>query len=384
MITTYKVFVPSVIGSGSSLRTGLELKQLNIKKVLVVYDEGMKKVGISDKILKNLEAAGIEYIVFDKVIPDPPDTTVEEGAKIARESEIEGIVAIGGGSSMDTAKGINVLINNEPPISKYLGVQEGLNDGVPIIAIPTTSGTGSETTNMAVISLTKLNKKDSVVSPVCIPKLAILDPELTLGLPANMTAATGIDALAHAVESLTGAHSNPLSDALSRESIRLIHKWLPVAYEDGSNLEAREFMMYASNYAGMAFTNALVHVGHSIGHTLGANFHIPHGIACALVLPEVMEYAAKTEYKKVAMVCEALGNTIEENATPEEIGKEAKKVLRNFIKSLDIPNIKVLDIKLEDLLKIAPAVTQDSGIALAPYRITTKQVTEMLKSAYNA
>ncbi len=384
MITTYKVFVPSVIGSGSSLRTGLELKQLNIKKVLVVYDEGMKKVGISDKILNNLEAAGIEYIVFDKVIPDPPDTTVEEGAKIARESEIEGIVAIGGGSSMDTAKGINVLINNKPPISKYLGVQEGLKDGVPIIAIPTTSGTGSETTNMAVISLTKLNKKDSVVSPVCIPKLAILDPELTLGLPPNMTAATGIDALAHAVESLTGAHSNPLSDALSRESIRLIHKWLPVAYEDGSNLEAREFMMYASNYAGMAFTNALVHVGHSIGHTLGANFHIPHGIACALVLPEVMEYASKTEYKKVAMVCEALGHEIKENATPEEIGQGAKKVLRNFIKSLDIPNIKELDIKLEDLLKVAPAVTQDSGIALAPYRITTKQVTEMLKSAYNA
>jgi alcohol dehydrogenase len=384
MITTYKVFVPSVIGSGSSLRTGLELKRLNIKKVLAVYDEGMKKVGIATKILDNLEAAGIEYVVFDKVVPDPPDTIVEEGAKLARESEIQGIVAIGGGSSMDTAKGINVLINNEPPITKYLGVQEGLKEGVPIIAIPTTSGTGSETTNMAVISLTKLNKKDSVVSSVCVPKLAILDPELTLGLPSKMTAATGVDALAHAVESLTGAHSNPLSDALSRESIRLIHKWLPITYKDGSNIEAREFMMYASNYAGMAFTNALVHVGHSIGHTLGANFHIPHGIACALVLPEVMEYASKTEYKKVAMVCEALGHKVKENATPEEIGQTAKKVLRDFIKSLDIPNIKELDIKLEDLLKVAPAVTQDSGIALAPYRITTKQVTEMLKSAYDA
>ena len=145
------------------------------------------------------------------------------------------------------------------------------------------------------------------------------------GSPSKLTGITGIDALAHAVESMTGGQANPLSDALAREAIRIIVKWLPIAYKDGSNLEAREQMILASMFAGMAFTNALVHVGHSIGHTLGAQFDIPHGIACGIALPEVIEYTSKTEYKKVAMICECLGVEVVEDATPEEIGATARE-----------------------------------------------------------
>lgn len=384
MITSYEVFVPAIMGSGSSLRTGIKVRQLGCKKVLVVYDSGLKAVGIADTILESLQNAGIETVIFDGVLPDPPDTMVEEAAEMARSKGIDGIVAIGGGSAIDTAKGINVLINNEPPIMKHFGVQKNLKPGVPMVFIPTTSGTGSEVTNMCVISCTSRGNKDSVVSPVCVGTLAILDPELTIGLPPKMTSATGVDALAHAVESLTGAHSNPLSDALARDSIRLIAKWLPVAYKDGANLEAREHMLLASMFAGMAFTNALVHLGHAMGHTLGAQFHIPHGIACALVLPEVMEYASKTESKKVQMICECMGVNVADDATPEEIGVTANKTIRAFLKSLEIPTLKELGISSEALIKIAPLVTADTGFALVPYRITTAKVAEILMAAYDA
>ena len=384
MITSYEVFVPSIMGSGASLRTGLKVRELGCKKVLVVYDKGLKAVGIADTIVENLENAGIKTVCFDGVLPDPPDTMVEEAAEMARNEAIDGIVALGGGSAIDTAKGINVLMNNTPPILKYFGVQKNLKPGVPMVFIPTTSGTGSEVTNMCVISCTSRGNKDSVVSPICVGTLAIIDPDLTLGLPPSMTAATGVDALAHAVESLTGAHSNPLSDALARDAIRLITKWLPIAYRDGSNLEAREHMILASMFAGMAFTNALVHLGHSIGHTLGAQFHLPHGIACAVTLPEVIEYAAKTEYKKVAMICDCMGADVPENATPEEIGAIARQALRSLIKSIGISNIKDLGIPLEAVLKVAPLITADTGFALVPYRITAAKVAELLKSAYDA
>ncbi len=384
MITSYEIFVPALMGSGSSLRTGLKVRELGCKKVLVVYDKGIKDVGIAGNVVENIQNAGIETICFEDVVPDPPDTIVEKAAELARNEKIDGIVAVGGGSAMDTAKGINVLINNEPPIMQYFGVQKNLKPGVPMVMIPTTSGTGSEVTNMCVISCVSKNTKESVVSPVCVGTLAILDPDLTLGLPPKMTAISGVDALAHAAESMTGGQANPLSDALAREAIRLINKWMPIAYKDGSNIEARENMLNASMFAGMAFTNGLVHVGHSMAHTLGAQFNIPHGAACGMILPEVIEYAAKTEYKKVRMICECLDVEVAENATPEEIGAKAKEALRSLIKSVGIPNIKDLGISFEDATKIAPLVTADSGMALAPYRITAAKIADMIKSAYDA
>lgn len=384
MITEYNVFVPAIMGCGASLRTGLKLRELGCSKVLVVYDKGLKATGISDTIVENIKNAGIETVCFDGVLPDPPDTMVEEATEFARGEAIDGIVAIGGGSAIDSAKAINVLINNPPPIRQYFGVQHNLKPGVPMVFIPTTSGTGSEVTNMCVISCTSRGNKESVISPECVGTLAILDPELTVGLPPKMTAATGVDALAHAVESLTGGQTNPISDALARDAIRAITKWLPVAYHDGSNIEAREQMLLASMFAGMAFTNALVHLGHCMGHTFGAHFHIPHGIACGVTLPEVIEYSAKTEYKKVRMICDCLGVEVAEDALPEEIGATARRALRSLIKSVGIPNLKELGISLEDAVKLAPLVTADTGFALVPYRITAAKVAEMIKSAYAA
>lgn len=385
MITAYHIFVPMIMGAGASLRTGMKVREYGCQKVMVVYDKGIKEVGIASRVIDNLQSAGIETVCFEDVEPDPPDTMIEQAAAQARLENVDGIVAVGGGSAMDTAKGINVLINNPPPITKYFGIQKNLTPGVPLVFIPTTSGTGSEVTNMAVVSATKLGKKDSVVSSACcLATLAIIDPELTMGLPAKLTAATGVDALAHAIESLTGGQANPMSDALAREAIRAIIRWLPVACEHPEDYDAREALMMASTQAGMAFTNALVHLGHCIGHALGASFHIPHGIACAATLPEVVEYASVTESKKVKMICECMGTVVAEDATPEEIGKLGRETLRFFLKKVGIPNLKEMDITLEQATSVAQKVTKDEGIALAPYRITPAKVAEMITSAYDA
>ncbi len=384
MITTYECFVPPIMGFGASKRIGIALHARGHKKAFVIYDKGMEDFGIAPPIVENLHMSNIETVCFDEVVPDPPDEMVEHAAEIARTAGCDVIVAIGGGSSMDTAKGVNVLINNPPPIRQYFGVPKGLRPGLPMVFVPTTAGTGSETTNMCVISCVSQNKKDSVVSPVCLGSLAILDPELTLGLPPRSTAMTGIDAFAHAVESLTGGQANPLSDALARDAIHTITRWLPRAVENGKDPVAREKMLEASYFAGMAFTNALVHLGHSIGHTIGARFHVPHGLACAFCLPEVIEYTAWTEKEKVEMICEEMGVTVPEGADWKEVGALARDAIRALIKKVGLPNLEQSNIPLDELVKLAPMVTADTGFAIIPYRITAARVAEMFRSAYSA
>ena len=384
MITTYECFVPPIMGFGASKRIGIALHARGHKKAFVIYDKGMEDFGIAPPIVENLHMSNIETVCFDEVVPDPPDEMVEHAAEIARTAGCDVIVAIGGGSSMDTAKGVNVLINNPPPIRQYFGVPKGLRPGLPMVFVPTTAGTGSETTNLCVLSCVSQNKKDSVVSPVCLGSLAILDPELTLGLPPRSTAMTGIDAFAHAVESLTGGQANPLSDALARDAIHTITRWLPRAVENGKDPVAREKMLEASYFAGMAFTNALVHLGHSIGHTIGARFHVPHGLACAFCLPEVIEYTAWTEKEKVEMICEEMGVTVPEGADWKEVGALARDAIRALIKKVGLPNLEQSNIPLDELVKLAPMVTADTGFAIIPYRITAARVAEMFRSAYSA
>ena len=384
MITSYSIFVPVIMGRGASKRIGVTLREKGHKKAFVIYDKGMWDFGIAQPIIENLNMSSIETVCFDGVLPDPPEEMVEAAAEIARSSGCDVIVGIGGGSSMDTAKGVNVLINNEPPIKRYFGVQKKLKPGLPMVFIPTNAGTGSEVTNMTVISCTSEGKKDSVVSPVCVAELAILDAELTVGLPSKPTAVVGADAFCHAVESMTGGMANPLSDALSRDAIRTIYKWLPIAVEDGKNLEAREKMLEASMFAGMAFTNALVHISHAIGHMLGAVFHIPHGIACNICLPEVIEWSARTEAHKVRMICECMDTPVPENASWEEVGAIAKKAIRAFHKKVGIPNLAELDIPIEKVLENLHLVTADTGLALAPYRMSREQIGQVLQSAHSA
>ena len=383
MITTYDVFVKPTMGMGCSKRIGVDLAKAGHKKAFMIYDKGMWDFGIAEPIIKNLQAAGLEVVTFDGVLPDPPDEMVEEAAEKARNAECDCIIGLGGGSSMDTAKGVNVLMNNPPPIRQYFGVRYDLKPGVPLIFIPTTSGTGSETTNMCVISCVSAGNKASVVSAATIGTQCYLDAELTMGLPPGATAATGMDALAHATESLTSGQQNPLSDAVAREAIRLIHKWLPVAVADGSNREARENLMYASYFAGMAFTNALVHSGHGIAHTIGACFHVPHGNACTMVLPEVIEWTAYNEAHKVRQILECMGVDCPEDMPKEEVGALARKTIRDFAKSVGMKGPDKYGISREQLLSIIPMIMQDTGLALSPHRMASGDLAKILGSAYD-
>ena len=261
MAVEYKQNAPVLYGAGAINELGDKLKEWGVEKALVMYDQGIKGAGIDKKVLDQLDAAGIPYVTYDQIPPDPPDTVVNECGEIAKKENVDAIIGLGGGSCMDAAKGVNFYVSNDlTDIRPYI-------DGPPIpqaplklktIAIPTTSGTGSEVTFVAVLSDTEKGVKGGVFSP---STLAILDPELCLTVPPHITTMTALDALAHACESYTSIAANPKADILDLAAISMIFKYLPIAYKDGSNLEARSQLMLAANFAGMGFSDTMIQIG---------------------------------------------------------------------------------------------------------------------------
>jgi alcohol dehydrogenase len=271
--------------------------------VMIVTDQGVSNAGILEKVTDILDAGNISYNVFDKVTPDPSTKIIEEIFSIATEKKSDILIAIGGGSPMDASKGVSLLSANDGRLQDYAGVNKVVNKGIPLIAIPTTTGTGSEVTIFAVLSDLETNTKFTVTSKLIAPDIAVLDPNLTLTLPPKITAATGLDALTHAIEAYTSLISEPISDALALKSISLIYKYLPIAVNNGSDLEARTQMLQAELLAGMAFNNAFLGLSHAIASPLGALYHVPHGVANAIILPYVMKFnyvAAAEKYINIA------------------------------------------------------------------------------------
>ncbi|WP_333887834.1 iron-containing alcohol dehydrogenase [Clostridium sp.] len=378
-MSKYSITNPVIYGIGAINSLGKEINKLVCKKIMVVTDEGVSKSGVLDKVKKILETSNIEYIVYDKVIEDPPDYIINEGGQLAKDEKIDGIVAVGGGSSMDAAKGINVLFNNELPVSKYFG-NPFYNKGLPLVMVATTAGTGSENTSIGVITDTENNNKNSVIAT---QTLAILDPELTLTVPRKYTIATGMDAFSHAVEALTAKEPNPHSDVLAIDAIKKVVKSLPVCVENGNDLDARSDLLIASNFAGIAFNDALVHLGHSIAHSIGAKFHVVHGIACALAEPEVMKYASKFESDRVKIIGEAMGLKFLGEETDEEIGEKVASGIREFSQKIGVKSIKELGIKREELIGIANMVISDVTIGFAPKPITEKEAEKILANIFD-
>ena len=374
---------PLLFGLGTAKETGARLKDLGCAKVLVVFDQGVKNAGIADKVLDNIQAAGIETVCYDKVLPDPPDWSVDEAGALGVQEHVDGVVGIGGGSSMDTAKAAKILLTNPPPINQYFGRQGVVKTaGKPLIVIPTTAGTGSESTPGGVITDTKRNVKDVVAGIGCAVTLGIIDPELTISLPPAITASTGMDVLCHAVESFTSKRSNSFCDVLAREAITLVGKYLAAACQDGSNIEAREGMLFASSLGGMALAGPLCHLGHDIGKPLGANFHIPHGTACSTCLPQAVEYIAPAVPDKVRFIAEALGNKVPEHAPAEEIGEIACEAIKALMREVNLPNLKSYGLTKEQVLAVAPEVMK-LGLELAPMPTTEAVVRNLLDRAYD-
>jgi len=289
-----------LVGPGSSARLGQAIAGFGHHKLLIVTDSMISKLGLLTSLTDALTAGGADYAVFDEITPDAPIPLIEKGIACYDSNSCDAIVAVGGGSAMDAAKAIALAVANDKPLHKLAGYFRGLRNPVRIYAVPTTAGTGSEVTIAAVISDPENHKKMVMVDPRLVPKMAALDPVLMTGLPPHITAATGIDALTHAIESFVGNWASPQSDGLALSAVGLIFENLRKAFHDGKDLQARENMALASTYAGLAFTRANVGYVHAIAHQLGGKYHTPHGLANAIVLPHVLKYSQPAIISRLA------------------------------------------------------------------------------------
>jgi alcohol dehydrogenase len=307
-------------GSGSALELASQCRRLAVNRPLLVTDPGLMAIGLVQPVLAALENEDFAPVVFDQVREDPPEATVLAATELGRSRQVDGVIAVGGGSSMDVAKVVAVLLGGDQPLNELYGVGLVAGGRLPLVLVPTTAGTGSEVTPVAVIT-TGETTKAGVSSPVLLPDAAVLDAGLTLGLPPAVTAMTGVDAMVHAIEAYTSRHQkNPLSDNLARQALVLLSRNIRTAVLDGQNLEARENMLLGACLAGQAFANAPVAAVHALAYPLGGHYHIPHGLSNSLVLPAVLEFnapAASELYAELAeiVVGEPVAGSVEAKTT---------------------------------------------------------------------
>ncbi|MEK4028109.1 iron-containing alcohol dehydrogenase [Pseudobacillus sp. FSL P4-0506] len=380
--------IPSQVtfGAGSVKKIGEVLAELHAKKVLCVYDQGVKQAGIIDQVFTYLEESGVTIIEFANVVPNPPDTILEEGADLAVQENVDAIIAIGGGSPIDAAKAINVLTTNPGPIHQYEGLNLVKNPTKPLIAIPTTAGTGSEVTAVTVITDTKGAKKMVIGGRHCGADVALVDPELTVGLPPAVTAATGMDALTHAIESYVSKLASVPSEINSLKAVELIYNNLEEAYKNGSNIEARTNMLLGSMMAAYAFNSALLGLVHAIAHPLSVYCGLPHGVANACMLPDVMEYNAQdaTVQKRFKDIAQVMGLPVG-GLSDEEAANQAVEAVRSLAKAINIPTLEEAGVKREQFEQLAKAtLNEEISTMVNPREVNEEEVMKLLELAYSA
>lgn len=357
------------------------LNEHQYKRPMIAIDRFLLENASIQTLLTSLRANGTEPFVYDQIIPDPPATSIDLAAGLFREHTCDSILAIGGGSAIDTARGINIVRTLGGSILDYVTEKEVSQVCHGLIAIPTTSGTGSEMSNALVVSDPDTHEKLAVLSNNAVSEYAVLCPELVVSLPPHMTITTGLDAFSHAAEGYTSGLSSPITDAICEKVMFLITKYLPSAVADGTNLEARERMMVAAALAGWMLNNAGTHVGHSQAHILGARFRIPHGAACAYALPATLKYTADTLPKKIREIGQILGAEFPDDATPDMIGDITAnkfKWFRDELLALD--PLSKYQVSREDLVACAPDVAGERFASNSPMEITLELATNLLSN----
>jgi len=363
------------------------LKELEGKRVFIVTDKVLRKLGIVDKVVEQLKETGMEIRIFDEVEPEPSKQTIEGGAKILSEFEADWIIGLGGGSCMDAAKAMWVLYERPDLTIEDITPFEKLNlrKKARLINIPTTSGTGADVTWAVVITDTERKVKLELASKEVVADISILDPALVLDLPPRLTADTGMDALVHAIEAYTVQWKNDFSGALALRAVQLIFKYLPRAFKNGRNdPEAREKMHNAATMSGLAFSNSQIGIVHAMGHSLGAVFKIPHGRSVAVFIPYVMEYNLSEVVSLYAEIAEAIGIT---DGSDEEKARKLIEAIRNLMKELEEPlSIKEMDIpreefeaKLDELIEKA---NESTGTIVNPCVPTEEDYRKLFLYAY--
>lgn len=355
------------------------LKESNYKKPMIAIDQFMLNNAGIQILFKTLEDNKIDYYIYDKIIPDPPATIIDEAAHLFKENQCDSIIGIGGGSAIDTARGINIVRTFGGSIIDYVTAKEITAKCKGLIAVPTTSGTGSELSNALVVSDPITHEKLAVLSNYAVSEYAVLNPELVVSLPPNMTAATGLDAFSHAAEGYTSQLSSPITDAICEKIMYLIVKYLPKAVANGDDIEARERMMVAAALGGWMLNNAGTHVGHSQAHIIGANHRIPHGMACAYALPGTLKYTAPVAPKKIKEIGLILGAEFPADATNLEIGDITAKQFKHFRDHiLSFDSIDALSITKEDILALSEDVAKERFASNAQMDITVDLAKKLL------
>lgn len=375
--------IPSFVqfGCGVAKSTGEVAKSLGAKKVFFVYDKGVKAAGLTDVVLASLKEAGLEVMEYDGVLPNPPETIVEEAAKMAKEFQADVMVALGGGSSIDCAKAINILQTNPSPINQYDGINMVKNPTKPLIAIPTTSGTASEVTGFSIVTDTVEKRKMCIGGQFVGATMALADPEMTIGMPPAITAATGMDALTHAVEAYVSKGAMVPTDLFALKAIELIYGNLEKATKTGQDLEARTNMLLGSMLAGYAFNSAVLGLVHGIAHPLSAHCGLPHGVANAIGLPFVMEFNSVSVPKKTKDIALAMGLDVADKSA-EEAAAAAVAAIKELSKELKIPKLSDLDVPKDLFSRLAEDALKEAATMFNPRDVTKEDVLQILERAY--
>ncbi|NLN60295.1 MAG: iron-containing alcohol dehydrogenase [Deltaproteobacteria bacterium] len=369
-----------VFGSGSFDALVEHIKELKGSRPLLVLDRNMAAAGFRERVEDLLKKDGMKYVIYDKVIPEPPIELVEEGAKAAVKGKCDCVVGIGGGSAMDTAKAISAVVGNKGKAVDYLGLNNIPGAGLPQIQVPTTAGTGSEVTFTAVFVRKDLRKKEGMNSPYLYPDIALCDPVLTLTLPPKPTAETGIDALCHAIESYTSLNASPMSEMFSLEAIRLISENLRTCVHNGSDLQAREQMLLGSLYAGIGLANAGVTAVHSLSYPLGGLYGVPHGLANTMILPAVMAYNLPGSLEKFTDIAEVMGE-VTDNLPLREAAYLAVEAVEALIEDCGVTTrldtLEIPETVFPDLAEVALTVARP--LANNPCKMTLEDMIEIYR-----
>ena len=370
-----------VFGNDVINQIGEEAKIIG-KRAFIVTDKGVLKTGYIERIQQLLKDVDIESDVFSDVDPNPRDKSVQNGFDKATQFKADMLLGVGGGSAIDTAKAIGVILQEGGKIQDYEGLDRVKKPITPLIAVPTTAGTGTEVTFWSVITDTKRKFKMSIGSPLMAAKVALVDPMLTLTLPKDITAFTGIDALVHAIEGYTSMLSQPISDSLALSAIERIRPNIRKAFANGGNVEARYNMMLGSMLAGISFGNSDVASVHCMGEAMGGLYDTPHGLSMAVCLPYCMEHNIIANPEKFADIAWALGEDVE-GLTSLEAARLSVAAIRSMLKDLDIPDARSIGLKKTDLNKLAAAAAANVALESNPRSLDQQDFLMMFQRAYD-
>lgn len=374
-------YMPSIslMGIDCVQELGKEILSKNLKKGLIVTDKVLVEIGLIKELTTALEKDGIEYVIYDGTKPNPTVKNVNEGLELLKSNNCDFVISFGGGSPHDAAKGIALVATNGGTIKDYEGVDKSKNPQLPLFAVNTTAGTASEMTKFCIITDEERHIKMAIVDKNVTPLVSVNDPKLMTNMPKGLTAATGMDALTHAIEAYVSTAATPITDACAEKAIYLIANNLKNAVSDGNNMEARTQMAYAQYLAGMAFNNASLGYVHAMAHQLGGFYDLPHGVCNAVLLPHVVRFNAPVSKEKLKVVAKLMGVNIH-GLSVDEASEKAIEAIQELSKAVGIPSgIKELGAKEEDLTTLATNALKDACGLTNPRRATLEDIIGIFK-----